>query len=68
MGFSKDLERILQVLPKQRRTGLFSASVTDAVSEIIKVGVTYPHRIVVKVKSSKDGKTIRRGKRQCHSR
>ena len=58
MGFSKDLERILHMLPKQRRTGLFSASVTDAVSEIIKVGMTYPHRIVVKVKSSKDGKTV----------
>ncbi|KAH8883919.1 ATP-dependent rRNA helicase spb-4 [Thozetella sp. PMI_491] len=58
MGFSRELEKILQVLPKQRRTGLFSASVTDAVSEIIKVGLTYPHRIVVRVKSSRDGKVV----------
>lgn len=50
LGFKQDLQRILQSLPKQRRTGLFSASVSEAVSEIIRVGLRNPVKIEVKVK------------------
>src|SRR2546423_3814176 len=39
-------------LPKQRRTGLFSASVSEAVDQIIRVGLRNPVRIAVKVKSA----------------
>ena len=52
LGFKDDLQKILQRLPKQRRTGLFSASVSEAVDQIVRVGLRNPVRIVVKVKSA----------------
>ncbi|CAF3586981.1 unnamed protein product [Fusarium graminearum] len=50
LGFKPDLQKILSHLPKQRRTGLFSASVSEAVGEIIRVGLRNPVKIEVKVK------------------
>lgn len=58
LGFKQDLQSILSRLPKQRRTGLFSASVSDAVSEIIRVGLRNPVKVQVKVKSLKTGGII----------
>lgn len=52
LGFKDDLQKILQRLPKQRRTGLFSASVSEAVSELVRVGLRNPVRIAVRVKSA----------------
>jgi ATP-dependent RNA helicase DDX55/SPB4 len=52
LGFKDDLQKILQRLPKQRRTGLFSASVSEAVGEIVRVGLRNPVKISVKVKSA----------------
>jgi ATP-dependent RNA helicase DDX55/SPB4 len=52
LGFKDDLQRILSRLPKQRRTGLFSASVSEAVDQIIRVGLRNPVRIAVKVKGA----------------
>ncbi|KAF2099838.1 ATP-dependent rRNA helicase-like protein spb4 [Rhizodiscina lignyota] len=52
LGFSDDLSKILQRLPKQRRTGLFSASVSEAVDQLIRVGLRNPVRVSVKVKST----------------
>lgn len=49
MGFSKQLSSIIAHLPKQRRTGLFSATMTDALSELVRAGLRNPVRIVVKV-------------------
>lgn len=45
LGFKDDLQKILQlrILPKQRHTGLFSASVREAVHQI--VGVCNPVKI-----------------------
>ncbi|KAG6157088.1 ATP-dependent rRNA helicase spb4 [Claviceps purpurea] len=54
LGFKQDLQAIIAQLPKQRRTGLFSASVSEAVSEIIRVGLRNPVKIEVRVKM-KDG-------------
>ncbi|KAH8670444.1 ATP-dependent rRNA helicase spb4 [Tricladium varicosporioides] len=51
LGFKDDLQKILGRLPKQRRTGLFSASVSEAVGEIVRVGLRNPVKIAVKVKS-----------------
>jgi ATP-dependent RNA helicase DDX55/SPB4 len=51
LGFKDDLQKILGRLPKQRRTGLFSASVSEAVGEIVRVGLRNPVKISVKVKS-----------------
>ncbi|KAK6613407.1 ATP-dependent rRNA helicase spb4 [Botrytis cinerea] len=48
LGFKDDLQKILGRLPKQRRTGLFSASVSEAVGEIVRVGLRNPVKIAVK--------------------
>jgi ATP-dependent RNA helicase DDX55/SPB4 len=58
LGFKPELQRILSYLPKQRRSGLFSASVSEAVGEIIRVGLRNPVKIAVKVKSLRDGGVI----------
>lgn len=50
LGFKDDLQKILGRLPKQRRTGLFSASISEAVGEIVRVGLRNPVKIAVKVK------------------
>ncbi|RPA73870.1 DEAD-domain-containing protein [Ascobolus immersus RN42] len=51
MGFSETLTAIISRLPKQRRTGLFSASITDAlVAQLVKAGLRNPVKIVVKVR------------------
>jgi ATP-dependent RNA helicase DDX55/SPB4 len=48
LGFKDELQKIIGLLPKQRRTGLFSASMSDGVDQIIRVGLrnrssTTPH-------------------------
>ncbi|KAL2170013.1 hypothetical protein VTG60DRAFT_5414 [Thermothelomyces hinnuleus] len=62
LGFSPEITRILGYLPKQRRTGLFSASLSEAVERLITVGLLYPHKITVRVKSLKDGGEIQERK------
>lgn len=59
LGFKDDLQKILGLLPKQRRTGLFSASVSEAVDQIVRVGLRNPVKIVVKVKSLSGGEDRR---------
>ncbi|SNX84965.1 related to SPB4 - ATP-dependent RNA helicase of DEAH box family [Melanopsichium pennsylvanicum] len=55
LGFAENLKRILALLPKQRRTGLFSATMTDALGELVRMGLRNPVRVVVKVEAkSKD--------------
>ncbi|KAI7380048.1 ATP-dependent rRNA helicase SPB4, partial [Hortaea werneckii] len=44
-NFALDLQRILELVPKERRTGLFSASVSEAVDELVRVGMRYPFKI-----------------------
>lgn len=60
LGFTQCLTRILTALPKQRRTGLFSATMTDGLSELVRVGLRNPVRVVVRVeaKKTKDGKVL----------
>ena len=60
------MTRILTHLPKQRRTGLFSATMTDAdaLSELVRVGLRNPARIVVKVQSKKA--TMGDGSKRTH--
>ncbi|KAJ7090373.1 DEAD-domain-containing protein [Mycena belliarum] len=55
LGFQTAVTRIITHLPKQRRTGLFSATMTDAdaLSELVRVGLRNPARIVVKVQAKK---------------
>ncbi|KAK9235812.1 P-loop containing nucleoside triphosphate hydrolase protein [Lipomyces kononenkoae] len=49
LGFDKTISGILRMLPKQRRTGLFSATVTSAVGELVRVGLRNPVKVIVKV-------------------
>jgi ATP-dependent RNA helicase DDX55/SPB4 len=49
LGFEGSVRSILQQLPKQRRTGLFSASMTDAIGDLIRTGLRNPVRVTVKV-------------------
>jgi ATP-dependent RNA helicase DDX55/SPB4 len=52
LGFKDDLQKILTRLPKQRRTSLFSASVSEAVDQIVRVGLRNPVKVAVKVKGA----------------
>ncbi|KAH9079489.1 DEAD-domain-containing protein [Lactarius deliciosus] len=47
LGFQQSLTRIISRLPKQRRTGLFSATMTDAdaMSELVRAGLRNPVRV-----------------------
>ena len=56
MGFEKQINCILQLLPKQRRTGLFSATQSTNVQQLIRVGMRNPIRIELKI-SHKSMKT-----------
>lgn len=49
MGFQATLSAIITKLPKQRRTGLFSATMTDALSELVRAGLRNPVKVAVKV-------------------
>jgi ATP-dependent RNA helicase DDX55/SPB4 len=51
LGFTPTLNRLLAHLPKQRRTGLFSATMTDALGQIVRVGLRNPVRVQVKVEA-----------------
>lgn len=51
MGFSVALTSILTRLPKQRRTGLYSATQTEEVDELARAGLRNPVRVTVRVKA-----------------
>ncbi|CAI9091778.1 OLC1v1026889C2 [Oldenlandia corymbosa var. corymbosa] len=48
MGFQKQINSIISRLPKLRRTGLFSATQTEAVEELAKAGLRNPVRVEVR--------------------
>lgn len=50
MGFEASINTILEFLPKQRRTGLFSATQTQEVENLVRAGLRNPVRISVKEK------------------
>lgn len=51
-SFLGDIEKILNSLPKQRRTGLFSATIGSAGNSIFKTGLRNPVKITVNSKQS----------------
>uniref|UniRef100_A0A0D6R5I7 ATP-dependent RNA helicase n=1 Tax=Araucaria cunninghamii TaxID=56994 RepID=A0A0D6R5I7_ARACU len=53
MGFHKQLSSIIVHLPKQRRTGLFSATQTEAVEELSKAGLRNPVRVEVRTEANR---------------
>ncbi|XP_055377731.1 probable ATP-dependent RNA helicase DDX55 homolog [Condylostylus longicornis] len=52
LGFSTTLNTIFCYLPRLRRTGLFSATQTKEVSDLVRAGLRNPVLVVVKEKSS----------------
>ena len=52
LGFTITLERIIDILPRQRRAGLFSATMTDGLSQIARTGLRNAVKIVVNVQSA----------------
>ena len=53
MGFEMAVSNIIAKLPKQRRTGLFSATVTSNVENIIKAGMRNPEFINIIINQNK---------------
>ncbi len=60
LGFANELRRILAFIPKQRRTLLCSASVNEAISELIKLNLRNPKRVVVRVQTPKQREAQKR--------
>ncbi|XP_011203881.2 probable ATP-dependent RNA helicase DDX55 homolog [Bactrocera dorsalis] len=52
LGFKATINNILNYLPRQRRTGLFSATQTTEVTDLIRAGLRNPVRVSVKEKSN----------------
>jgi ATP-dependent RNA helicase DDX55/SPB4 len=55
MGFKSSLDTIFSYLPKQRRTGLFSATQTREVEDLIRAGLRNPVHVAVKERSRCSG-------------
>ena len=53
MGFEMSVTNIISKLPKQRRTGLFSATVTSNVENLIKAGMRNPEFINIIINQNK---------------
>lgn len=51
MGFKDSINQILSMLPKQRRTGLFSATQTKEVKELARAGLRNPVSVSVRVQN-----------------
>ncbi|KAK6346274.1 nucleolar DEAD-box protein required for synthesis of 60S ribosomal subunit [Orbilia blumenaviensis] len=51
-GFADELDEILKTLPKSRQTMLFSATMTDSVDKLVRVGMQKPVRLLVDSKKS----------------
>ena len=52
MGFRETINQILAILPKQRRTGLFSATQTREVKDLARAGMRNPVTVAVRVQRS----------------
>eukprot|EP00931_Biecheleriopsis_adriatica_P036486 TRINITY_DN21014_c0_g1_i1.p1 TRINITY_DN21014_c0_g1~~TRINITY_DN21014_c0_g1_i1.p1 ORF type:complete len:729 (-),score=215.34 TRINITY_DN21014_c0_g1_i1:56-2215(-) len=50
LGFSADVEAVLSASPKQRRTGLFSATLTSELQRVMKTGMRNPVHVCVRLK------------------
>nr|XP_057913641.1 ATP-dependent RNA helicase DDX55 [Doryrhamphus excisus] len=66
MGFENSLNAILSFLPKQRRTGLFSATQTQELEKLVRAGLRNPVRITVKEKGVAASSTQKTPSRLCN--
>ena len=51
-GFEDELDEILKTIPKSRQTMLFSATMTDSVDKLVRVGMNRPVRLSVDAKKA----------------
>jgi len=56
--FDNSLNTIFSYLPKQRRTGLFSATQTHEVQDLIRAGLRNPVHVAVKERSMEGGSNV----------
>lgn len=54
-GFADELNEILSTIPKSRQTMLFSATMTDSVDKLIRLGLNRPVRLLVDAKKQTVG-------------
>ena len=54
-GFADELNEILNTIPRSRQTMLFSATMTDSVDKLIRLGLNKPVRLLVDAKKSTVG-------------
>lgn len=47
MGFADDLEAILEAMPQERQTALFSATIPARINAIVKKHLKYPSRVAI---------------------
>ncbi|MCJ1427704.1 nucleolar DEAD-box protein required for synthesis of 60S ribosomal subunit, partial [Sticta canariensis] len=57
-GFADELNEILTTIPKSRQTMLFSATMTDRVDKLIRVGLNRPARLMVDAKKQTVGTLV----------
>lgn len=57
-GFADELNEILTTIPKSRQTMLFSATMTDSVDKLIRVGLNRPVRLMVDAKKQTAGTLV----------
>ena len=57
-GFADELNEILTIIPKSRQTMLFSATMTDSVDKLIRVGLNRPVRLLVDAKKQTVGTLV----------
>lgn len=57
-GFADELNEILTTIPKSRQTMLFSATMTDSVDKLIRVGLNRPVRIMVDARKQTVGTLV----------
>ena len=51
-GFEAELDEILRLIPKSRQTMLFSATMTDSIDKLIRVGMNRPVRLQIDAKKA----------------
>jgi len=61
LGFASDIQKILASLPKQRRTGLFSATLTSELKVLMKTGMRNPVHVCVRRKQADETKAVEDG-------
>lgn len=57
-GFADELNQILTTIPKSRQTMLFSATMTDRVDKLIRIGLDRPVRLIVDAKKQTVGTLV----------